>query len=51
MMPLGTNRCALPSGTIVRLHLRLECVMDSVGHEILQFLQVSGTHCDARAQF
>ena len=44
-MSLGTNQCAVLSGIIVRL----ECVMDSVGHEILQFCQVSGTHCHARA--
>ncbi len=42
-MSLGTDHCAMPIGIIVRLHLRLECVMESVGHEILQYRQVSGT--------
>ncbi len=49
IMSLGTNRCARPSGIIVRLHLRLECVMESVRHEVLQFRQVSGSHCHCRA--
>ncbi len=48
-MWLGTNRCGMLSEVIVRLNLRLECVVESVGHEILQFRQVSGTHCHARA--
>ncbi len=44
-MSLGTNHCAMPRGIIGKLHLRLECVMESVGCEILQFCQVFGTHC------
>ncbi len=32
------------SEIIVRLNIRLECVTESVRHEILQFRQVSGTH-------
>ncbi len=33
----NTNHCGKLSGIIVRLNLRLECVVESVGHEILQF--------------
>ncbi len=46
-MSLGANHCAMFSGIIVRLNLRLECVRESVRREILQFGQVSGTHCHA----
>ncbi len=48
-MSLGTNSCGMLSGVIVRLNLSLECVTESVRYEILQFCQVSGTPCHARA--
>ncbi len=50
-MSLGTNRCAMLSGIIVRSNVRLECVMENVRLGILQFGQVSGTHCHVRALY
>ncbi len=39
-MPLGTYQCDTLSEIIVRLTFAVECVTESVGHEILQFRQV-----------
>ncbi len=46
-MLLGTNHCGMLSGVTVTLNLRLKCVTESVRHAILQFRQVSGTHCQS----